>query len=113
LEDDDVFAIHRRTLEAVAAIRAGGGPRLLEIPAYRWKEHVGPGEDFHVGYRSIEDAQSWMERDQVKVTGALLEAAERQRIEDAVEVEIAEAFLFAEASPFPADEELMRNTYAD
>jgi TPP-dependent pyruvate/acetoin dehydrogenase alpha subunit len=113
LEDDDVFAIHRRTLEAVAAIRAGGGPRLLEIPAYRWKEHVGPGEDFHVGYRSIEDASPWMDRDQVQVTGALIEASERQRIEDAVEAEIAEAFLFAEASPFPADEELMRNTYAD
>jgi TPP-dependent pyruvate/acetoin dehydrogenase alpha subunit len=113
LEDDDVFAIHRHTMEAVAAMRAGGGPRLLEIPAYRWKEHVGPGEDFHVGYRSIEDATPWLERDQVMVTGALLEAGERQRIEDAVEAEIAEAFLFAEASPFPADEELMRNTYAD
>jgi TPP-dependent pyruvate/acetoin dehydrogenase alpha subunit len=113
LNDDDVFAIYQATSQAVNAIRNGEGPRLLEIPTYRWKEHVGPGEDFHVGYRSIEDASVWMERDQVALTGALVDSTKRQKIEDSVDAEIAEAFLFAEASPFPADTELMRNVYAD
>jgi TPP-dependent pyruvate/acetoin dehydrogenase alpha subunit len=54
-----------------------------------------------------------MERDQVTRTGALLAISVREAIESAVDAEIAEAFLFAEASPFPADDELMRNTYAD
>jgi TPP-dependent pyruvate/acetoin dehydrogenase alpha subunit len=108
-----VFALHEATHEALASIRHGAGPYFLECPTYRWKEHVGPGEDFHVGYRSIEDASSWMERDQVTRTGALLAISVREAIESAVDAEIAEAFLFAEASPFPADDELMRNTYAD
>lgn len=113
LADDDVFAIYAAASSAIDAIRAGGGPRLLEIPTYRWKEHVGPGDDFHVGYRSIEDAGKWIENDQVAVTGGLLESKVRQHIEQAVDAEVAEAFLFAEASPFPADDELMRNIYAD
>ena len=91
----------------------GAGPYFLECPTYRWKEHVGPAEDFHVGYRSIEDASSWMARDQVTTTGALLADTIRQAIEASVDAEIAEAFLFAEASPFPTAAELMRNTYAD
>jgi len=113
LNDDDVFGILKAATSAVREIRNGSGPRLLEIPTYRWKEHVGPGEDFHVGYRSIEDAQSWMQRDQVAAVGAALDDTARQRIEDVVDAEIAEAFLFAEASPFPSDEELMRNIYAN
>jgi TPP-dependent pyruvate/acetoin dehydrogenase alpha subunit len=113
LANDDVFGILSATRDAVASIRNDEGPRLLEIPTYRWKEHVGPGEDFHVGYRSVEDANVWIDRDQVAVIGALLDESTRKRIEDVVDVEIAEAFLFAEASPFPADEELMRNIYAD
>ena len=113
LSDDDVFAILSATSQAVRAIRFGSGPRLLEIATYRWKEHVGPGEDFHVGSRSFEDAHMWMENDQVAITGALIADERRQQIEDPVEAEIAEAFLFAEASPFPADDELMRNTYAN
>jgi TPP-dependent pyruvate/acetoin dehydrogenase alpha subunit len=113
LENDDVFAIHAVTSEVVAHIRAGEGAQLVEIPTYRWKEHVGPGEDFHVGYRSIEDASIWMQRDQVGLTGALVDPTQKQHIEAAVEAEIAEAFLFAEASPFPAAAELMRNIYAD
>ena len=113
LADDDVFAIRVAASTAVRAIRGGAGPQLLEIPTYRWKEHVGPGEDFHVGYRSIEDASAWMARDQVAAVAALLAASVREQIEQAVDAEIAEAFLFAEASPFPADDELMRNIYAN
>ena len=54
-----------------------------------------------------------MERDQVTTTGALLADDIRGAIESSVDAEIAEAFLFAEASGFPAAEELMRNTYAE
>jgi TPP-dependent pyruvate/acetoin dehydrogenase alpha subunit len=113
LDNDDVFTVYEATSTAVKAIRNGGGPRFLEVPTYRWKEHVGPGEDYHVGYRSIEDAQSWIDRDTVAATGALLPTSVRARIEREVEDEIAAAFEFAENSPFPGAEELMRNIYAD
>ncbi len=113
LADDDVFALRDAAAEAIESIRGGGGPRFLECPTYRWKEHVGPGEDYHVGYRSIEDAEVWMKRDQVNLTAELLPASARRAIEASVDREVDEAFAFAESSPFPEPEELMRDVYAD
>jgi TPP-dependent pyruvate/acetoin dehydrogenase alpha subunit len=43
----------------------------------------------------------------------MIAPAERARIESAVEEEIADAFAFAEASPFPAAEELMSDIFKE
>ena len=69
---------------------------------YRWREHVGPGHDYHLGYRTEDEAQPWMANDQVTRLAALIAPAERAAIKAEVEAEIAAAFAFAEASPFPA-----------
>jgi TPP-dependent pyruvate/acetoin dehydrogenase alpha subunit len=101
VESGDVRDIHGRAAAAVAAIRAGGGPRFLECLTYRWKEHVGPREDWDAGYRARREAEPWLERDEVARVGARLAAAVRAAIERAVEAEIRDAFAFAEASPEP------------
>lgn len=113
LADDDLLSIVAAATEAVGALRAGAGPRLIEVPVYRWREHVGPHEDFHLGYRSYEAARPWLERDQVRLAGERLSTAGRAGIEREVESEIAEAFAFAEASPFPDLAELWTEVYAD
>ena len=33
-------------------IRAGAGPWFFEVMTYRWREHVGPNCDYHLGYRT-------------------------------------------------------------
>jgi TPP-dependent pyruvate/acetoin dehydrogenase alpha subunit len=106
IEDGDFFRINEAAEQAVAAARAGGGPRFLECMAYRWKEHVGPGEDFHFGYRDRGEAEPWLERDPIECVGAQLRPAERRAIAQEVEEEIRAAFAFAEESPFPEAEEL-------
>ncbi|HEX2836220.1 MAG TPA: thiamine pyrophosphate-dependent dehydrogenase E1 component subunit alpha [Thermoanaerobaculia bacterium] len=111
--EDDLAALLTRAEAAVAAVRRGEGPRFLECVTYRWKEHVGPGDDFHLGYRTRDEAEPWYARDAVRIAGDALDAAERQRIIDDVEKEIAEAFAFAEESPFPGKEELMKNVFAE
>ena len=113
LVDDDVLTLVKEVGLAAAAIRQGGGPRFLECPTYRWKEHVGPSDDYHAGYRTLDEAKPWMERDQVRLVGSLLAAPERQQIELDVEREVSEAFDFAESSPFPEDSDLMTDVYAD
>jgi TPP-dependent pyruvate/acetoin dehydrogenase alpha subunit len=111
-EQMDVFALHERVKEAIEDVRAGrSGPRFFECLCYRWKEHVGPGEDFHAGYRSRSEAEPWHASDPVKVLGHRLDPGQRQRIEQDVEREIAEAFAFAESSPFPEEEELYTDMY--
>jgi TPP-dependent pyruvate/acetoin dehydrogenase alpha subunit len=112
VEENDVLAIRARSAEAVAALRAGGGPRYLECLTYRWKEHVGPGDDWTLGYRTPEEARPWVERDQVFRIAGSVEPEARRRIEAEVEAEIAEAIDFAERSPFPPAAELATDVFA-
>jgi 2-oxoisovalerate dehydrogenase E1 component len=111
VESGDVGEIHARAAAAVREIRGGGGPRFLECLTYRWKEHVGPREDFDAGYRSRREAEPWFERDEVSRVGARLEAVVRSAIEAEVEAEIRDAFEFAEASPVPDAAELYTDVF--
>ena len=95
------------------AVRAGEGPAFLEVMTYRWREHVGPGLDYHLGFRSEDEAAPWMAADPVASLAAELDSAERKRIEHEVAEEIADAFAFAEASPFPAAEELTQDVFRE
>ena len=113
IEDGDIFRIHAAAHNAVRAMRtAHAGPWFLECLTYRWREHVGPGEDFGFGYRSLEEAAPWIERDQLKRLAAMLAPQARSAIERAAEEEIGEAFAFAASSPFPEPRELLTDLTA-
>jgi TPP-dependent pyruvate/acetoin dehydrogenase alpha subunit len=113
LERMDTLEIVDRVGEAVRAIRQGGGPRLFEVMCYRWREHVGPNEDFHFGYRDRSEAEPWFQADQVEALGRQLPPQDRRRVEAEVEVEIRDAFAFAEAAPLPHESELYTDLYQD
>jgi len=114
IEGNDIFEITKRISEAVADIRAGNsGPRFFECMTYRWKEHVGPYDDFHMGYRTQEEAQEWIEDDQLVKVGALLDDDTRLEITQEVEKEIQAAFEFAENSDFPDVSELYDHVFLE
>ena len=113
LADGNVFAIRETAAKAAREIRGGGGPQFMECKTYRWREHVGPGEDYDDGYRSRDDFKPWLEDDQVAKTGAMLDAALRTAIDEEVEQDIAAAVEFAEQSPWPEPEELFSHVFAD
>lgn len=110
--EDDVLRVYERVSAAAEALRSGKpGPFYFECMTYRWREHVGPNEDFHLGYRNREEAEPWFEKDQVKRIAGMLDPEIRRRIEQEVELEISEAFDYAERSPFPGQEELFTDVY--
>lgn len=113
IEDNDILTMHERATATVHALREGTavGPAFFECKTYRWKEHVGPGEDFKLGFRSKAEAQPWIEGDQVKRLAGLIPAATRKEIEAAIEAEIQEAVAFAENSPFPDLSELTTDVF--
>lgn len=113
LDGNDIYGIIRRTHEVLAEVRTGGGPWFFEVPTSRWREHVGPGNDFHLGYRNESDCKPWMDTDALWVVGERLQSAERKRIESEVDSEIAAAFEFAESSPFPDTAELMTDIFTE
>ncbi len=111
--DGDVFAIRSLTGKAAEKIRAGGGPAFIECATYRWREHVGPNEDFDAGYRDRSDMEPWLENDQMNVVGAMLDSERRKSIDAEIEERIGEAVQFAENSPWPEPEQLHDNVFAD
>jgi TPP-dependent pyruvate/acetoin dehydrogenase alpha subunit len=111
--DDDLAKLLARANDAITTIRRGEGPRFLECLTYRWKEHVGPGDDFHLGYRTREEAEPWFARDAVRLAGEAISPEEKLAVVEEVEQEIADAFAFAEDSPFPSKEDLMTNVFAE
>jgi len=114
IEDGNVLEIYTRTNEAVQAIRASqSGPVFLECMTYRWREHVGPDEDFHLGYRRRSELEPWVRNDQVKRLARLAEPDLRLEIERGVESAIQRAFEFAEASPFPDASELYTDLFKE
>ena len=55
-----VAAVARRAIES---IRGAGGPALLRVKTMRYREHVGPGEDFDAGYRQTAEVDAWKAKD--------------------------------------------------
>ena len=111
IADNNVIATYLQAQEFVEAIRQGGGPFFVEIETYRWREHVGPGEDWHLGYRDQEEAERWIRKDEIARIAGMLEGSTRTAVEREALAEIDEAFAFAEASPFPDNGELYHNVY--
>jgi pyruvate dehydrogenase E1 component alpha subunit len=118
VDGNDVRAVARAAGEAVDRARAGGGASFVLADTYRWREHCGPFYDNDLGYRSEAEFQTWRERDPIArqrllLTEAGLLSAEREtELVRALEGEIAAAFAFAEASPYPEPDSAGDGVYA-
>lgn len=108
------------TCQAMAkAIRAGSGPAFVEFATYRWREHCGPNFDNDIGYREEAEFLAWKGRDPVATyarrllqEGAVTEA-EIATMDNAICEEVADAFAFAESSPFPAPATAAEDVHAN
>ena len=108
VDGNDVLAVHAAAGEAVMRARRGGGPTLLEGMTYRWKAHVGPDGDGHMGYRSQAEIDSWIARCPGKALEPSLRGAgvDPDVIRADVTREVDEAAAFGKAAPFPDPAEL-------
>lgn len=117
LDGNDIFAVYEETLAALARIRAGEGPQLLEMMTYRYEGHsIGD----RTRYRTREELTEWRDaRDPIhRLEKALLNEHgvsedELKTIQEEVAQEMAEAVKFAEESPLPAEDTLTRFIYPE
>ncbi len=112
VDDGRAESVFEGTREAVERIRNGDGPQFMECLTCRWRDHVGPGEDLYLGYRSEQELNSWIEKDDLPRTGREIGEAQRKAIDAEVERELADALQFAEASNFPQTTEAYHYVYA-
>jgi pyruvate dehydrogenase E1 component alpha subunit len=112
----DVEAVAAATADAVREVRAGEGPRFLELRTYRFRAHSMYDPEL---YRSKEEVEAWKKRDPIALLTARLRAAsalddaELARLEREVAAEIEAAIAFAEESPWEPAEDLLRDVYTE
>ena len=112
----DPVVVAESVKEAVDRARKGDGPTFLEMKTYRFKGH------------SMSDAQKYRTKDEVaeyqkidpitKVLDTIKKNKwatdkEIQAIQDQVKATVKEAVDFAESSPFPSNDSLYQNVYAE
>ena len=112
VDDSDVFKLRELAAAAIARARRGDGPSFIECRTYRWREHVGPNEDYDQGYRARDDFNRWLKDDQMDRVGRMISDERRIEIDAEIEIEIADAVEFAESSPFPTIDKLYTNVFA-
>lgn len=112
----DVMKVFDAANTAMAAVRSGKGPYLLEVTTYRFRGHsMGDPER----YRKAEEVKGWQAQDPIGILRKhLLEskaasAKALDEIEAGVEAELKEAVAFAESSPEPSPEDLYADVYVD
>ena len=112
IEGNDVFEIYENSKTAIESLRQGKGPVFLECMTYRWREHVGPEEDYDQNYRTRKELENWQKKDQMTRLAEMIELKKKDKIDNQIEDEIREAVLFAEDSNFPTIEELEKHVFA-
>jgi TPP-dependent pyruvate/acetoin dehydrogenase alpha subunit len=106
-DGNDAMSVYRLASEALAEIRASGGPRFIEFATYRWREHCGPFYDNDIGYRSEAEFLEWKAKDPIaRLESAAVGSGEVSRsdveaMDEDIKREVYAAFDFADTSPFP------------
>jgi len=90
----------------IEQVRTTNRPALVEVKTYRYKEHVGIGDDHNVPYRSQAEFENWKKSDPLIQDTGLVKKFTPQITE-----EINTAVSFAESSPYPDASELLADVY--
>ena len=98
----DLLNLNKFFADIVKKIRTFSKPILVEVQTRRYNEHVGPGEDFDAGYRSLEDINNWKSKDCLITDKKLI-----KKFSSKIETEIDDAVNFAETTLSPTAEELL------
>ena len=115
VDGNDVHAVFEASRAAVARLRRGGGPEMVECLTMRMKGHA---EHDYARYVPKVVFEKWRKRDPILLfekhlsAKKLMTAREKAAIEERIEREIREDVPFAELSPFPAPEEAVRSVFA-
>ena len=113
VDGNSVLDVYEAAKTAVNRARSGQGPSFIECKTYRVRGHAGAGSDATLGYRTAEEIAVWEAkcpvvtfRDKL-LSERVITEQERKKMEKEIDVEIDEAFRFAQESPLPKKEDLL------
>ncbi len=109
-------AVHEAVARAVKRAREGDGPTLLEMKTYRYKGHSISDPQ---KYRTKEELEEYKGKDPiVEVLKVIYDnkfatEEEIKAIDDRIDAMVEESVKFAEESPFPDNDEVLKDVYID
>jgi pyruvate dehydrogenase E1 component alpha subunit len=108
--------VHEGVARAVKRARDGEGPTLLEMKTYRYRGHSVSDPQ---KYRSKDEVEEYKDQDPIiKVRKTILEnnfatEATLQEIDEKINGIVEASVKFAEDSPWPDDNEVLKDVYID
>ena len=120
VDGNDVVAVSQAAKRLIDDIRAGKGPRLLELVTYRWYGHVDWRDDVDVGVeRSLDDIENWKARDPIlRLSKAMMEQgkwgqSQEDELNQKLDNDIDKAWNKAMSDPYPKSDVTLRYVYAE
>jgi len=119
VDGNAVLEVYEVIREAVSRARNGWGPSFIECKTYRMRGHAGVGSDAGLGYRSAEEISSWESKCPVSTFSEellqerLLTEKDIQNMEENIDNDIDEAFRFAQESPLPKGENILKYLFSE
>lgn len=107
VDGNDAVTVYLETKKAVSRARQGDGPTLIEAKTYRHGGHHVNDPGLYMDKAVMEQ---WKSRDPVNLLRErVADKAKIRRVEDEVELELAEAVEFGKNSPLPSVEEFLKS----
>ena len=98
----DFVEVAKKMAQIYQSVKENPRPLFIEIKTCRYKEHVGPGDDFCGGYRTEEQVQKWQAKDPL-----IIDEESVKEFMPSCLAEIEQSVDFAENSAFPGQEDLL------
>lgn len=101
-EGFDFLKVQQKSKIAIDEVRKSKSPVFLKINTARYKEHVGPGEDFFSGYRDESEINNWKKLDPL-----IYDKETYNEFLDEINNEINNAVKFGINAPLPDRNDLL------
>lgn len=108
--------VHEGIARAVKRAREGDGPTLIELKTYRYKGHSISDPQ---KYRTKEEVEEYKAKDPISMVLQTIKQnkfatdEEIKAIDDRINAVVEESVRFAEESPWPDDDEVLKDVYID
>lgn len=97
----DLVKVQKKSKIAIDEVRVSKSPVFLKVNTARYKEHVGPGEDFTSGYRDEKEINEWKKLDPL-----IFDKETYEEYFEKINHEIENAIKFGIESQLPNEEDL-------
>jgi pyruvate dehydrogenase E1 component alpha subunit len=117
VDGNNVIDVYRIAKNAIDNARKGGGPSFIECRTYRLRDHHGTDSGVEIGYRTQEEVDEWTAKCPAKnferflIKQNVIAKREIEEFVATIDREVEGAFKFAQVSPLPDKDEVIKYLY--